>query len=475
MRAVSEWMWIGAGVIVGLMIFSAAMYWLYQANISMSEQRSLDQFYEVKNIIDNLCWSFPGNKREYKFLVGETIEGVYATFNRSQIYPKEKLEELIKKGSISDGNFLCVKVKGKRVNCVSTNCNFSFPFIGTVSSKFSLSSFVNRLIGKGEVSEYNLVLERKVDRVEVYTENLMSTTIPMTTTTSTTTSTTTIISFECNLNDIMNTVSRDSIYSYNSYLSRKPRPAEGWNEGDTSWNKETRDYLASLLRNLGLDNVRVEEFTYRDRSGNIFRGFNVIGEIGDGNREIIIGGHRDTVPRSYGAIDNGAGSSTVIEIARVFASKCKGYLTSKNYKLKIILFDSEELGLLGSIAYTYHNSISNVEYMMNFDCPSGYVKDTSMIVWVTNSKLSNAVDECCRELKIPCEKTFSNPCGYACSDYHPFYVHGINIMFPIGRSLEGLCGGSVYHTPNDNMSVVEKEKLSWATKLGACVVFKLIS
>jgi hypothetical protein len=162
MKAIAEWMWIAAGVIAGLIIFSIAQNQIYQLNIATIEQRSLEQFYEVKNIIDNLCWSFVGNVREYTLNLGESVEGIYASKDK---YTQYKRDELI--GKISEGNFLCIKIKDKRLRCEELECNVTIPFLGSVPIQFSLSALVNRLLGKVETFTYELQFNRTEDLVKV--------------------------------------------------------------------------------------------------------------------------------------------------------------------------------------------------------------------------------------------------------------------------------------------------------------------
>jgi aminopeptidase YwaD len=60
---------------------------------------------------------------------------------------------------------------------------------------------------------------------------------------------------------------------------------------------------------------------------------------------ILIGAHYDTVPGSPGADDNGTGLAVLLELARFFSQQ------PANYPIRLVAFDLEEYGLLGSIAY----------------------------------------------------------------------------------------------------------------------------
>jgi len=61
---------------------------------------------------------------------------------------------------------------------------------------------------------------------------------------------------------------------------------------------------------------------------------------------ILVAAHYDTVPNSPGADDNATGVAVVLEVARLLASPP----TSRT--LQVAFFDREEIGLLGSLAFT---------------------------------------------------------------------------------------------------------------------------
>lgn len=102
----------------------------------------------------------------------------------------------------------------------------------------------------------------------------------------------------------------------------------------------TRDYLVQYLENLGFSPTR-----HPYENG----GVNIVGEHPgtDPNAgKILVAAHYDTVPNSPGADDNASGIAGVLEIARIF-SQIETLRT-----LQIAFFDQEELGLLGSLAFT---------------------------------------------------------------------------------------------------------------------------
>jgi len=63
---------------------------------------------------------------------------------------------------------------------------------------------------------------------------------------------------------------------------------------------------------------------------------------------ILIGAHYDAVPGTPGADDNATGIAVLLELAAVFTT------TPLKYPIRLVAFDLEEYGLLGSEAYANH-------------------------------------------------------------------------------------------------------------------------
>ena len=100
-----------------------------------------------------------------------------------------------------------------------------------------------------------------------------------------------------------------------------------------------RTYITDTLSDLGWE-PQLETF---DNGG-----INIVAEqpgtTTDGGT-LLIGAHYDTVRDSPGADDNATAVATLLEVARIFAAQ--PHLRS----LRLVFFDQEELGLLGSTAY----------------------------------------------------------------------------------------------------------------------------
>jgi Zn-dependent M28 family amino/carboxypeptidase len=95
---------------------------------------------------------------------------------------------------------------------------------------------------------------------------------------------------------------------------------------------------------------------------------NVIAETagGDPNRVVVIGAHLDSVSRGPGINDNGSGSATILEVAKVYAEQDR---TPRN-KLRFAWWSAEEEGLIGSTYYVSHLSAAEKDQILlnlNFD------------------------------------------------------------------------------------------------------------
>ena len=103
-----------------------------------------------------------------------------------------------------------------------------------------------------------------------------------------------------------------------------------------------REYLRDALAKWG--SVNTHEFEVR---GKVHQ--NLILDLpatrDTGKPPILVGAHYDGVPGTPGADDNATGVAVLLEMARAFATE------AISYPVRLVAFDLEEYGLLGSTAY----------------------------------------------------------------------------------------------------------------------------
>ncbi len=91
---------------------------------------------------------------------------------------------------------------------------------------------------------------------------------------------------------------------------------------------------------------------------------NVTGEVGpDTDETILVGAHVDGHDISQAAIDNGAGTAIVCEIARIL-SDLEDQLKTR---VRLIGFGAEELGLIGSQRYARDHALDDLKLVVNCD------------------------------------------------------------------------------------------------------------
>ncbi len=130
-----------------------------------------------------------------------------------------------------------------------------------------------------------------------------------------------------------------------------------------------RAALLALLRERGVA-VDIQHFEARARRDSaLHRGQNLVATLGSGPREIILGAHYDAERHAGilvpGMIDNAAATVILARIAQTLRNH------PLRHTVRVVWFDLEELGLLGSQRYASAVDRSRVAAMVNLDV-TGY-------------------------------------------------------------------------------------------------------
>lgn len=243
--------------------------------------------------------------------------------------------------------------------------------------------------------------------------------------------------------------------------------------------KETKDYIETVLKDLGFDYT----FQTYQCMGNAFS--NIIVTI-PGQKEpekiFIIGAHYDTVLGTPGADDNASAVATLLEMCRLL----KGYLPSKT--LKLIFFVLEEppafrTSYMGSYVYAkkakenkekiygmislemlgYYNNIKGAQMyplpLMGFFYP----KVPNFIGVVGNLKSRKLVNKIANSIKknspIPVETLSTIKCvpGVDFSDHGSFWKMGYPAVMITDTAFYR---NPNYHTPDDTIETLDFDQMA---------------
>jgi aminopeptidase YwaD len=187
---------------------------------------------------------------------------------------------------------------------------------------------------------------------------------------------------------------------------------------------------------------------------------NIVARPPEGQCQVIVGGHYDSVPAGPGANDNASGTATTLEIARVLAAD------GEFDDVCFILFGAEEVGLFGSREFVSSLSTDErreVRGMLNFDMV-GVGAD-----WLLagSAALSDLAAEEADGLGLAYQISTNLPADLG-SDHASFLQAGIPAI--IFHRL----GDPHYHTAEDAAEFVQKNRLAEIGALGLAVIEALI-
>jgi hypothetical protein len=186
------------------------------------------------------------------------------------------------------------------------------------------------------------------------------------------------------------------------------------------------------------------------------------------NEKIVIGGHLDSWDLATGAIDNGIGSFSVIDIARTVAAL---HLRAER-TIEFVLFMGEEEGLLGSKAYV-DQSIKNktfdgIRYMINLDMsndPKGFSTTAE-----EDKALFQSIGEAAKQIDTSFANTFSS--GFDLhSDHQPFMLKGIPTAGVSGHLGKDII--DCYHADCDVFTLVNENGLKNTVRFTAMLLYGL--
>lgn len=189
---------------------------------------------------------------------------------------------------------------------------------------------------------------------------------------------------------------------------------------------------------------------------------------------IVIGAHMDTLDgRMPGAGDDGSGSSSIMEMARVLLSSN----TTFQRPIYIIWYAAEERGLVGSQYVVEHfqkHSIP-VKAAIQFDMTGYRVDPKDPTMWVYTDHVDRGLSNFVAKLidtyvQVPVDYS---QCGYGCSDHASWDDEGIPAAFPCESNFDE--HNPYIHSSADTMELLSLEHMTNFSKLAVAFAIELAS
>ena len=225
------------------------------------------------------------------------------------------------------------------------------------------------------------------------------------------------------------------------------------------------------IKNKLASNIISSSIDMKNKVGKM-KGRNVIARLSGSElpyEKIVLGGHLDSWDLATGAIDNGVGSFSVIDVARTY----KNLGLENKRTIEFVLFMGEEVGLLGSKHYVKeaikNGTFENIKAMSNMDMtfdPKAYYSSMqeNLPALETYAKDMQSV--------IPDFEVKSFTSVDLHSDHQPFMLQGTPI---IGLSKSKFLAGALdcYHANCDEMKYVTKEGLINNVRASTYLIYQL--
>lgn len=184
--------------------------------------------------------------------------------------------------------------------------------------------------------------------------------------------------------------------------------------------------------------------------------------VGAGASRIVVGAHYDGVPAGPAAADDGTGVAIVLVAARYLAA-----LPRRDHPVDFVLFDQEEVGLLGSAAYATTLRTEGVAVdsahcfdMLSFDGNG----DNAVELWSPTAGLEDLYRRHGTPRGIPVRAV-----RFASSDHQSFLTRGFAAT-GVGEEFVGNDHTPHYHRATDTFDRVDFAYLARMTRLALDVL-----
>jgi leucyl aminopeptidase len=236
---------------------------------------------------------------------------------------------------------------------------------------------------------------------------------------------------------------------------------------------QTANWLRSQFEKMANEYGRNDTATYLVKTG-WYKQPSVVTVIGKDIHApaVVLGAHMDTLDGHMpGAGDDGSGSSSLMETARILLSS----KTALKHPVYIIWYAAEERGLVGSqyVVQDFLEKSISVKAALQLDMTGYRVQADDPTMWVftdyTDRSLSNFVAKLIDTyVHVPVDYS---QCGYGCSDHASWTDEGIPSAFPCESNFED--HNPYIHSSSDTMSLLSLEHMTNFSKLAIAFAIEL--
>ena len=236
---------------------------------------------------------------------------------------------------------------------------------------------------------------------------------------------------------------------------------------------ETADWLKAQFERMVAASGRTDTETYYVTTG-WYKQPSLVTVLGKNLKApaIVLGAHMDTLDgRMPGAGDDGSGSSSLMEAARI--------LLESPVQLKrpvyIIWYAAEERGLVGSQYVVEHFQEHSIPVLaaIQFDMTGYRPKADDPTMWVFTDYTDKGLNKFVAQLidtyvHVPVDYS---RCGYGCSDHASWTDAGVPAAFPCESSYED--HNPYIHSASDTMDLLSLDHMTNFAKLAVAFALEL--
>jgi bacterial leucyl aminopeptidase len=239
---------------------------------------------------------------------------------------------------------------------------------------------------------------------------------------------------------------------------------------------ETANWLKNQFDTMAKEYSRTDVNSYFVKTGWYYKQPSVVTVIGKDIKAdaVVIGAHMDTLDGNMpGAGDDGSGSSSVMEMARVLLSSEKAL----KHPVYIIWYSAEERGLVGSgyVVQDFLDKNIPVKAAIQFDM-TGFRNDANdRTMWVYTDYVDSQLTEFMANLikeYVKVDVNYSR-CGYGCSDHASWHYEGIPAAFPCETDFKK--HNPYIHSSRDKIELMSLDHMTNFSKLGVAFAVELAS